>query len=319
MEGFFMYKGKNIKLTTDSLTFQKAYNEFQTHNKARNLAPATIKNYEVFKRLFAEFMGDNDFPLDSITPNIIKKYIQHLDNKGNSPIAINTKLRHLRAAINYFADCEYMDRIPVKLIKAEKPVKETYTDTELALLLKKPNLRKAGFDDYRNWVLVNYLLATGNRLSSVINIRISDLNLDEDEIILRHTKNKSQQIIPIASALKPILLEYLRYRKPSSPEDYLFCTWHGKQLSVNGIGIAIQRYNRRRGVNKTSVHLFRHTYAKKWIMAGGDILRLQKLLGHKSLDMVKEYVTMFNADIKKDYDKFNPLSNMVQTKKHIKL
>ena len=314
-----MYKGTNLKLTADSMTFQKAYDDFQIHNKAKNLAPRTIVNYELFKRLFTEFIGENDFQLTIITPDTIRKYIQYLHSKGNSPITINTKLRHLRAALNYFADCEYMERIAVKLIKAEKPIKETYTDAELALLLKKPNTKKVGFDDYRNWVFVNYLLATGNRLSSIINIRISDLNLDEDEIILRHTKNKSQQIIPIASALKPILLEYLRYRKPSSPEDYLFCTWHGKQLSVNGIGIAIQRYNRRRGVSKTSIHLFRHTYAKKWIMAGGDILRLQKLLGHKSLDMVKEYVSMFNADIKKDYDKFNPLSNMIQAKQHIRL
>ncbi|MCL2697847.1 MAG: tyrosine-type recombinase/integrase, partial [Oscillospiraceae bacterium] len=61
---------------------------------------------------------------------------------------------------------------------------------------------------------------------------------------------------------------------------------------------AIQTYNRNRGVEKTSIHLFRHIFAKNWIMNGGDIFRLQKILGHSSLEMVKEYVSMLGVDIK---------------------
>jgi len=65
-------------------------------------------------------------------------------------------------------------------------------------------------------------------------------------------------------------------------------------------------------VQKTSVHLFRHTFAKKWILSGGDIFRLQKLLGHSSLEIVKEYVNIFGADLKAQYDTFNPLESMYQ-------
>jgi integrase/recombinase XerD len=55
-------------------------------------------------------------------------------------------------------------------------------------------------------------------------------------------------------------------------------------------------------------------------MNGGDILKLQQLLGHKSLDMVKEYVALFGQDLKKDYDKFNPLDGLVNNQKsHIKI
>lgn len=203
-------------------------------------------------------------------------------------------------------------------MEAVRAVKETYTDADIAILLKRPDLRKSDFDDYRNWVVINYLLATGNRLSTVVNIQIKDVNMSENEIMLRHTKNRTQQIIPLASALKPILAEYMRHRKNKNDTDYLFCTSHGEQITTSGLINAIRRYNRRRGVDKTSIHLFRHTFAKKWIMNGGDILRLQKLLGHKTLDMVKEYVHLFGADLHKDYDKFNPLSSMHQ-KQHIKL
>jgi integrase/recombinase XerD len=64
--------------------------------------------------------------------------------------------------------------------------------------------------------------------------------------------------------------------------------------------LAIGKYNQKRGVNKTSVHLFRHTFAKNWITNGGDIFRLQKILGHSSIEMVKEYVEMFSDDLKRD-------------------
>jgi len=62
--------------------------------------------------------------------------------------------------------------------------------------------------------------------------------------------------------------------------DYLFCTAYGQQTTVDVIESQIARYNRKRGVEKTSLHMFRHTFAKKWILNGGDIFRLQKILGH---------------------------------------
>jgi len=59
--------------------------------------------------------------------------------------------------------------------------------------------------------------------------------------------------------------------------------------------------------------LFRHTFAKKWILSGGDIFRLQKLLGHSSLEIVKEYVNIFGADLKAQYDAYNPLENVYRS------
>ncbi|RHP70371.1 hypothetical protein DXA59_05185 [Clostridium sp. OF03-18AA] len=66
-----------------------------------------------------------------------------------------------------------------------------------------------------------------------------------------------------------------------------------------------------KGVEKTSAHLYRHTFAKKWILNGGDIFRLQKILGHSDLTVVKEYVQMFGQDLAVDFDKFNSLDRTV--------
>lgn len=73
--------------------------------------------------------------------------------------------------------------------------------------------------------------------------------------------------------------EYLEFRgrEPSEP---LFVSEYGNTLTVSALGNAVWAYNHKRGVEKTSVHLFRHTYAKLYIQAGGDPFRLQKLMGH---------------------------------------
>jgi len=116
----------------------------------------------------------------------------------------------------------YTDAFTITSIKAEKKIKETYTDNEINILLKKPNIKRCSFSEYRDWVFINYVMATGNRVSTVISIKIDDIDFDNDTIILRKTKNRNQQIIPISNTLKIILLEYLRYRKGTN-EDYLFC------------------------------------------------------------------------------------------------
>jgi len=72
--------------------------------------------------------------------------------------------------------------------------------------------------------------------------------------------------------------------------------------------------NNKRGINKTSMYLFRHTFAKMFILNGGDVFRLQKILGHRSIEIFKEYVNMFTNDLKKDFDNFNPLENINKSK-----
>ena len=107
-----------------------------------------------------------------------------------------------------------------------------------------------------------------------------------------------------------ILREYGRYRG-GEPTDYLFCTETGTQLTENGLRQSIARYNMRCGVQKTSIHLFRHTFARKYLIdCGGDAFTLQKLLGHSTLAMTKHYCAIYDADLTKNYDNFSPLAQM---------
>ena len=94
----------------------------------------------------------------------------------------------------------------------------------------------------------------------------------------------------------------------------------GEQLTENALRLAVARYNKSRGVTKTSIHLFRHTFARKYLIdCGGDAFTLQKLMGHSTLKMTKHYCAIFDADIAKNYDNFSPLAQMKQGGERVRL
>jgi len=302
---------ETIKLSKNNdLNIGEGYERFRQHRLALNLSKDTISYYDMCYKYFADYIG-KDMVCANITDVLITSYILHLrkTRKDISDISINTYLRGLRVILYFLMDRGHITPFKISLIKADKKIKETYTDEELEQLLKKPNIKTENFATYRTWVIICYLLGTGNRVRTLCNIKIGDIDFSSHEIKLRAVKNHRQYIIPLSSVLEKTLREYLEYRK-GNPDDYLFCTQFGQQLTQFGLSTSIKKYNKRRGVSKTSIHLFRHTFAKKWILNGGDIFRLQKILGHSSLDIVKEYVNMYGADLQNDFSNFNPLDNM---------
>lgn len=292
----------------EDLTLEKAFEEFIQMKTVMNSSPETIKYYNGIFRYFTEFFGENRLCTD-VNERVIIDYLMYIKtHKPNvSQKTVCTYIRGLRAILYFMMKSGYVENFKISLPKTEETIKETYTDNEVKRLIEKPKINKGcSFAELRNWALVCYFLATGNRLSTVCNIKISDVDFQSEEILIRKTKNKKQQIIPMSAELKNVLQEYMRYRK-GEPDDFLFCNSYGEKLNKDSISTCISKYNHSRGVSKTSIHLFRHTFAKNWILNGGDIFRLQKILGHSTLDMVKNYVAIYGGDLKRDYDKFSLL------------
>jgi len=191
-----------------------------------------------------------------------KEVIEYLADQ-----TITTYARHVRAVLNFFMERGYLNYFKIGLPKADEKVKETYTHKEMELLLEKPDLKTCKFSEYRNWVILNYITATANRISTVINLRIYDLNFEDEEITLRTVKNKKQYVMPMSKYLKSVLVEYLSHRK-GAPEDFVFCPENDdkKPLSEGGIKTAIAKYNSRRGVSKTSCHIIRNYFSLNYLL-----------------------------------------------------
>lgn len=232
------------------------------------------------------------------------------DNYNMKNVLINTRLRGIRAFLYYLME---QNISKVDLLRAEK-LKVIYSDQELRRVLKEFNLKESSFAEYRNWVIVNYLLATAVRSRSLILIKIDDIDIEDATVHIKVTKNNKHQLIPLSQTLVRIIDDYIGYCGEVN-EKYLFCTINGKKLKSSSLNSAIRSYNLSRGVKKTSVHMFRHTFAKKWILNGGDAFRLQKILG----DRVREYVNIYDEDLKKDFNTFNPLEEFNDNGKYINM
>ena len=298
-----------------SATIEETFADFIVSRKTKGLAEKTLQSYQSQFQAVARHI-DVKMDIAMLQKADLDEMIISMRGASLSPNSINSYTRTLKS---FFSWCneQGITRLNIPLYKAEETVKETYSDLELSALLKKPDIRKATFAEYRDWVIINFLLNCGSRAATIRAIQIRDVDLDAGMVFYRHTKNRKAQVIPLCSAMVAILREYLRHRGGEAA-DYLFCTETGSQLTENGLRQSIARYNTRRGVRKTSIHLFRHTFARKYLIdCGGDAFTLQKLLGHSTLAMTKHYCAIFDADLTKNYDNFSPLAQMKSSREKI--
>lgn len=300
-----------------SNTVEETFEDFIISRKAKGLSDKTLVTYNQHLRAIKHHL-DIDIPIGDLTKADLENMVSSMRAAELSANSISSYVRTMKTFLSWCND-EEITNINIKRYKSEETIKETYTDRELEILLKKPNMRKCGFAEYRTWVIINLLLNNGCRAATIRHIQNKDVDMESSIIYLRHTKSKKSQVIPLCTELCGILKEYMRIRGGEA-DDYLFSNESGEQLKEYGLRSSIARYNNRRGIQKTSIHLFRHTFARKYLVdCGGNAFTLQRLLGHSTLDMTKHYCTIFDADIAKNYDKFSPLSQMKQQNAKIKM
>lgn len=291
-----------------SASVEEEIKRFILAKKAKGLADKTLATYQQHFSAISKHL-DLGQSIEKLNTNSLVQMVVSMRDAELAPNSIKSYTRTMKSFLSWCNE-EGITDLTIPLFKAEETIKETYSDDELEALLKKPNLRSCKFSEYRNWVIINLLINNGCRAATVRNIMIKDLDLPNHVIYLRHTKNKKAQVIPLCDVLCANIKEYLRIRGGEA-DDYLFPNEFGEQLSENGLRCTIAKYNRKRGVQKTSLHMFRHTFARKYLVdCGGNAFTLQHLLGHSTLDMTKHYCAIFDADIAKNYDRFSPLMQM---------
>lgn len=293
----------------------ETFEAFVISQTAQGLAEVTLTNYRHHFHSISRHL-DVTQSMDALTKSKLEAMVVSMRSSGLAHNSISSYCRVLRTFLGW-CQREGMAVPPMPKIKDKETVKESYSDEELIALLKRPD-KNASFCEFRNWVIVNFLMNSGCRASTIRNIQNRDVDLDTKQIVLRHNKNGKIQAVPLCSQMVSILREYMAARK-GKPEEYLFCDQYGNMLSMNALRLAVARHNLSRGVEKTSTHLYRHTFARKYLVdCGGDAFMLQKLLGHSTLKMTKHYCAIYDTDLSKNFDRFSPLAHIGQTKEKIR-
>ena len=288
-------------------TVREVFEEYVLAKTAMGVAEVTVRNYRQHFASVAKYL-DLDLPIGELSRELLDAAVADMRESG---LAYNSVATYVRSLKSFLSWCDTMDIVHVSFhgLQEHETVKDTYSDAELGALLKRPN-RKSGFCEYRNWVIINFLVNSGCRAATVRNIQNRDVDIEGKRVVFRHNKNRKIQIIPLCTEMCAILREYMKVRK-GADTDYLFCNQYGEMLTRDGLCQAIAKYNKARGVEKTSIHMFRHTFARKYLIdCGGNAFTLQKLLGHSTLEMTKRYCAIFDADIAKGFDSVSPLSQL---------
>lgn len=290
-------------MAIDNVSVERAYQEFIQEKRAENLSEETLATYAIHIKSFVDSNQFWNMSTSLLNKDLYQFWIEDLQNDPKKKdITVASNCRSVRAFLYWLQDNDYMEPVSLKIPKYQKTIKETYTDDELKILLKKPV--KGSEVEYQTWVFINLICASGMRLSSALNIQVKDIKRKEHAIYVQKTKNRKAQIFYLSDEILTIISKYIR-QFDLDEDDYLFCTAEKKPLARRTIQDNVATYNRSRGVKKTSIHLFRHTFAKNYYQKTKDIYALCQILGHSTIATTENYLRDLGLSLA-DATAYNP-------------
>lgn len=323
--------------------------DFMNYCEYRNSSKKTLLSYEQTLRLFSRYLIDT-YKInrsEQVTQQIILNYINDTKERGkytvvanentkktNNPqnrgdygkkvsiVTLNNYIRNLKVYFNYMYENRIIKKNPtqkIKLIHVPRKAKGYMNDIEVNNLLKCFDLSR--FHEYRDCVITELLFDTGMRLGECLLIKEkTDINFAERTIFLPadNTKGKKDRYVFFSVQMATELKRWLQYKDRYKESEYVFCTIKGTVLQERSFESNFTNYGERIGKKEINPHLLRNNFAKRFLMNGGDIFTLSKILGHSSIKVTEQcYLDLQTEDLKKQYEKHSPLMNLKKGNKAV--
>jgi site-specific recombinase XerD len=246
-------------------------------------------------------------PLEALTPAELRTWLLGL-RATLAPISVAGYVRGLKAFGNWCAAEQLAEARAMRTLRRPQvPHKliEPLSDDTLRRLLDAATVRDRA--------IVLLFLDTGLRLSELAGLRGCDLRPDGGVKVMG--KGSRERIVPVGNAARQALLRYLRQTEGDLSEPVLRSRGGGP-LGWRGIQQVFNRLKGRAGISgRCSPHTLRHTFARSYLMNGGDAFSLQRILGHTTLDMVKRYVALADADLASRHRTASPADHLMDSGK----
>jgi len=246
---------------------------------------------------------------ERVDKNIIRIFLNELSELELSRRSIARKLAALKSFFKFLTREEITDQNPaisIKLPRFEKKLPEFVTLDEIKKIIKLPEIRT--FEGLRDLAILELFYGTGLRLSELINLETANIEFDENLLRVRGKGNKIR-IIPLGSAAKKIIEQYLEYRPQYAQNsvENIFVLKSGKKMYPMAVQRIVRKYlDQVTHVKQKSPHLFRHTYATHLLNAGASIRVVKDLLGHESLSTTQVYTHLSVDYLKETYRRAHP-------------
>jgi integrase/recombinase XerC len=271
----------------------------------------TIEAYRNDLNVFARFLID-EFDVTNINNTnytYVRSWIVDLVNKGISNRSINRKITSLNSYFKFVLKIDLINENPLtnhKALKTQKKIQLPFSENEMLSVLDLDNYED-NFTGIRDRLIIDLFYTTGIRRIELIQLKISDLNINNKHIKVLGKRNK-ERIIPLIDSTINILNKYLSYRdKLKSEETFLFITNKGKPVYEKLIYRIINKYFDTISTKvKKSPHIIRHSFATHLLNNGADLNSVKDLLGHSSLAATQVYTNRSIDEIKKVFAKSHP-------------
>jgi len=261
------------------------------------LSKHTIKNY--LHRL-KQFMVWIAVPVESVSSEEVKNYIDVLLDKRLAPQTINGHIISIRRFYTYLKDEEGLQMknpaIRGLALRLPRPLPQHLRDSDVVLFLK--SVKKD-----RDMAIFMLMLRCGLRVEEVANLTLDAIDYRRSQIMIKCGKGAKDRVVYISNDAAEALAIYL-HQRPVTRERKIFLVekgrCKGKPISVRGIQKRIEYYARKSGI-KVSCHQLRHTMATQLLNADADLVTIQDLLGHNRIKTTQRYCKLSNRKAQRDY------------------
>ena len=264
------------------------FDEWLENCKNRGLSPVSIITYKEKVMMFLEYVGDIYIEdLDETTVYDFRYWLK--EHRNFNAVSQNTTYRSINVFLKFMHE-EYLTQdFHIDYVRVDKTIKKIFSYDDIKKLIKQPNLETCGYSELRDWVIVKIILETGVRASSIVNVKIDDIDFKQQTITFRHMKNRQQQIFPLKKDIVKLIQLYLEY-VGEELDDYIFINSLHNPLSSKQLSVSFQRYCKNRNVKITSIHCLRHFFATELLKATNNIHLVSKTLGHSSVAITERYI-----------------------------
>lgn len=280
----------------------------QTKGSSKN----TIAAYERDLLGFSHFLASSSVEVIDATPEKIAQYKTQLTKKGFSVGSVSRAMSSIRSFYKFLLINGKIEDNPTKSLKNDKAVKkslEILTSDEIDLLLSQPDTRE--LKGIRDKAMLETMYATGMKVTELISLDVTDLNLKLGFVICRsETNQKHERTIFLYPAAIKTLKEYLdnsRAFLTNNDDASLFVNINGTRMTRQGFWKILKGYAESAGIHKTiTPHTLRHSFATHLLENGADINDIKEILGHSDIASTQIYANLLKNKIKESYLKFHP-------------
>lgn len=270
----------------------------------RNLSPNTIEAYRNDLAHLEAFMMRNDLKLENVTLEQLHTFAASLHEYGITPRSQARVLSGVRSFFRFLVLDGVVESDPTELLEwpsLPEHLPVVLTLEEIDRIEDSIDLSKA--EGARNRAIIEVLFSCGLRVSELVNMKLSDLYL-EDRVLLVRGKGNKERLVPVSNKAITDLKRWFFDRnlmkiKPGE-DDYVFLNRRGAHLTRTMILIMVKRQAEEAGIKKTiSPHTFRHSFATALLQGGADLRSIQAMLGHEKIDTTLVYTHISNEQLRK--------------------